>query len=549
MAGWYDYPALEPYKLDRHLPLNHAWVVANTSISDVDIYSRREDCYECQYELHKSLKSNKPASWMVDSSSQVTWLVMRSKQGRPTSDMTKKSWLCEMRPTFHEGGIYRLDVGDCEIKPEIPVPWTSLSLLASILILLVTCTIYTFARFMYNRKQQREKASHGKALEASNENDEQNPALNVFKGILMSMIIFVTTGGGGYAFLTAPKSGITLAEGLLYMYVWSIGVNIPTFMDKAFRENTKCHIFRDIFVRALILVFMGTTIDSIVAYQMFSISLWCPLQKIGIAYLIVATAYVLTVQRFEMKSKKIICKAIKNLISLLWIWIIAGFLIAIFIILTSTFVSFNCLSLQYKRPSFWTPPPPETQNCNNHVSEYANKILVGQSKKTVDVHRFIAFTGGAMGILSTILIMMIGLKSGVVYLQHQAHSDRLKLWGLWATLFGLGGTCFAVVTYPLEFNLWPLSSIQLIGVAAMCIFSLIYVITEVWRFNSYILSSLGISSLVVLCGHVLFSGSIPFRWGIVLDNHVMFLLQNYWIILLWIVIGIALRRRNVHFEI
>lgn len=52
-----------------------------------------------------------------------------------------------------------------------------------------------------------------------------------------------------------------------------------------------------------------------------------------------------------------------------------------------------------------------------------------------------------------LLFTMIGLKAGLIYANYKTHSDRLKLWSIWAMLFGLAGIFFAAVSYPLEFNL------------------------------------------------------------------------------------------------
>lgn len=67
--------------------------------------------------------------------------------------------------------------------------------------------------------------------------------------LLLSLIIFATSGGGGYnIFLRSENStGLSVAECLFFAFAWSVGFNIPTVMDKAFIQLTKCAIIKGIF--------------------------------------------------------------------------------------------------------------------------------------------------------------------------------------------------------------------------------------------------------------------------------------------------------------
>lgn len=58
-----------------------------------------------------------------------------------------------------------------------------------------------------------------------------------------------------------------------------------------------------------------------------------------------------------------------------------------------------------------------------------------------------------VGQMSILMFVMIGLKAGFIYANYKTHSDRLKLWSIWALLFALGGIFFVAVSYTLEFNL------------------------------------------------------------------------------------------------
>ncbi|KAI5633712.1 hypothetical protein NE865_13575 [Phthorimaea operculella] len=555
---WLGYPAVQTYKgLDiSDLALNQAWVFANTSVENIGVFSVRDDCFNCPYKIEKHLTPHQLEAWKVDVGHQVSW---RITNGSPDDSMKlhrKKGWLCQMRPTFKEWGVYRLDIGRCQVIPEVQPIHTYFPLLLFCLTLLGIFTVYTSSLYLWRRRRQQkvikeiQEKVEEKVEQTDEEVDEKPSTIDTYRGILLALIIFLTTGGGGYPLLNSDWGGLTIAECLFFAYIWSIGVRIPTVIEKAFKVQSKWAIVRDITVRTLFLILLGTAIDSTVEDQHSKLRLWCPLQKIGVAYFLTATAYLLTVQRFELKAKRLICKVLANIVSLLWCWIIAAFMLAILAIMISTCASFNCLSnlrIQDTRAEDVNITDEETQNCNNYISEYANWILMADFNKMLNVNSNYGFSRGAMGVTSAIIHMFIGLKSGVVYLNYPKHSDRLKLWTIWATLFGIGGVCFAGASLPINFNLWPIATILFVSTIATYTFGVVYIVVDYFRASSTLMSSLGTTSLVILCGHMLFSNTLPFMWGVQFNNHLLYLLQNLWIVMLWLIVAVLLKRRNVKF--
>ncbi|CAG9133079.1 unnamed protein product [Plutella xylostella] len=293
-----------------------------------------------------------------------------------------------------------------------------------------------------------------------------------------------------------------------------------------------------LYKRSFCLILIGTVINSTVASELTADTqgLWWPLQRMGIAYLVTATAYAVTVQKFEMDSKSILCKAIANVVSLIWCWIITGFLFAVQVIAISTFLSFNCESnLGLKNPTLDLEITDKSNSCTRHyeMTRLVNQVFMATPTTIIFVNSYYGFSKGFLGILGTIIQCMMGLKAGAVYRHHSDHGDRLMLWGIWATLFAAGGVVIAGLAVPFQFNLWPLSTLILLSTTAMLIFVILYVAVEYMKMIELnVLRSVGMTSLVVLSGHVLFSKSFPLNFGnlVTFRTHFEMLFQNIWIV-------------------
>lgn len=539
------------------LPLNHAYIMANTGMDEVGVYTLADDCIGCPYSLRQRLHSGLNHSWAVDAGVPSTWRLMNTAHA---DTLTARSGLiCQFRPTLGEYGVYRLDIGECNLVPALDPINIYLPLVFWCLLLAAGYGLATGARVMLNRRRSAEDPEQGdeKSIKPTVEVVKM-PTLYVVRGLLLSTIIFLTTGGGGYTVVTRDWFGYTLAECLFYAYVWTVGVKIPTTVDQAYALGyTKCNVFTDILKRSFCLILIGTVINSTVASELTADTqgLWWPLQRMGIAYLVTATAYAVTVQKFEMDSKSILCKAIANVVSLIWCWIITGFLFAVQVIAISTFLSFNCESnLGLKNPTLDLEITDKSNSCTRHyeMTRLVNQVFMATPTTIIFVNSYYGFSKGFLGILGTIIQCMMGLKAGAVYRHHSDHGDRLMLWGIWATLFAAGGVVIAGLAVPFQFNLWPLSTLILLSTTAMLIFVILYVAVEYMKIIELnVLRSIGMTSLVVLSGHVLFSKSFPLNFGnlVTFRTHFEMLFQNIWIVSLWLVIGVLLMKKRVQFSI
>ncbi|XP_061716821.1 heparan-alpha-glucosaminide N-acetyltransferase-like [Cydia pomonella] len=542
MASWFGQPSVEVYN-DIHvnfLPLNYAYVFLNTTLDHIGVYSVSEDCYKCPYKRQKSeynaFGSDKTAVYKVCTGEQTKWRILNNNYNDFIQPDYVRGLMCNMKPSLAEYGVYRLDVGKCVMETEVPPINIYMPLLLFTLIILSAITGFGLVKLFLKRNKKRH--NEGLNLTAERDNSDIMPSFHFLRGLLLILIIFVTTGGGGYPIFSKNYGGLTVANCLLFAYTFSIGLKVPVMVEEDCRRGvSKRSMLGIVVLRSFVLLFVGVAISAAASRSRFlAAPLWAPLSCIAISYLMVATVYLISVNK-QGKSKNIIGTAG----TLFWSWFLGAFLLIIVIVSIHIFYNTECK--QYAefdpRRNSWMA---QGNNCqeDNVFSEVFNKNMLCVNKdEPFYVDYYYGFTKGLLGIISHILTALVGLKAGVIYLQHDDHSTKMKQWCFWASSFGVTGIILAAVASPLNYNLWPLSSILLIASATLFVYISIYHLTEVRQFRINIITTCGISSIATLAGHLMFSNTFPFYWGRYLATHFLYLWQSAWIVCVWIAISVC----------
>ncbi|XP_063366302.1 heparan-alpha-glucosaminide N-acetyltransferase-like [Cydia amplana] len=545
MASWLGQPSVEVYK-DIHvnfLPLNYAYVILNTTLDYIGVYSVSEDCYKCPYKRQKSeynaFRSDKTALYKVYTGEQTKWRILNNNLDEFIQPDYVRGLMCNMKSTLAEYGVYRLDIGKCVMETEVPPVNIYLPLLLFSLIVLSAITAFGLVKLFLNRNKERN--NEGLNLSVARDNSDIMPSLHFLRGLLLILIIFVTTGGGGYPIFSKTYGGLTVANCLFFAYTFSIGLKLPIMAEEDCRkEVSKRSMFGTVVLRSFVLLFIAVAISAAAPRSRFlAVPQWAPLFCIAISYLVVATVYLISVNK-QGKTKKTIGTAG----TLFWSWCLGAFL---FVVMTvSIYIFYYTECKQYTvfdpRRNSWTA---QGNNCqeDDEFSEAFNKnMLYVNRDEPFYVDYYYAFTTGLLGIISYILTALVGLKAGVIYLQHDDHSTKMKQWCFWASIFGGTGIILAAIASPINYNLWPISSILLIASVTLFVYTLIYHLTEVRQFSSSIITTCGVSSIATLAGHLMYSYTFPFYWGRFLDTHFLYLWQSAWIVCVWIVISVCWMR-------
>ncbi|XP_073954364.1 heparan-alpha-glucosaminide N-acetyltransferase-like [Choristoneura fumiferana] len=543
MASWLGKPGVDVYEdiQVNVLPLNSAFVILNTTFDRLGIYSVRDDCYKCPFEREHAFDSHLDNDYfMVDTKEPYTWRILKSNIKEYLEPDYRGGLICDLKPPVRGYGVYRLDVGTCGMETVVQPPNPYWSLLLFSAILLSSVIVYGLIR-LFLRRNNEAKYNEGLNLTAIRDNLDIMPSLHFLRGILLILIIFATSGGGGYPIFLRTFGGLTVAECFFFTYTFSIGLKIPVMFDEETKKTmTKRTVFSKIFVKSVFFCLLGMVISGTAPRSMHTnISLFAPLPRIAVAYLMAATVYMFAKIR-DPKAKTIVSKAWSNVKTLFWSWVLAVFLVAFMIISIALFYSTKCLlSPESELQGNWTSVSESLQCKDDIFGEVFNKNLLSVNRDEVfHVDYYYVFTKGLMGFVSSILTALVGLKAGVIYVQ-ETHSDRTKLWHLWAFLLCLAGITLAIMSRVLSFNLWPIAVVFVLSALSIDFYTLIYFITEVRKFSSSIISHCGFASIATLAGHLLFSHSFPFFWGESLDTHFFYLYQSSWIVLLWVIITVC----------
>ncbi|XP_063537657.1 uncharacterized protein LOC134747031 [Cydia strobilella] len=545
MASWFGQPSVEVYN-DIHvnfLPLNYAYVILNTTLDHIGVYSVSEDCYKCPYKRQKSeynaFGSDKTAVYKVYTGEQTKWRILNNNYNDFIQTDYVRGLMCNMKPTLAEYGVYRLDIGKCVMETEVSPVNIYLPLLLFSLIILSAITAFGLVKLFLKRNKKQH--NEGLNLTAGRDNSDIMTSLHFLRGLLLILIIFVTTGGGGYPIFSKTYCGLTVANCLLFAYTFSIGLKVPIMVEDGCRmEVSKRSMLGIVVLRSVVLLFIGVAISAAAPRSRFlAVPLWAPLPCIAISYLVVATVYLISVNK-EGKSKNTIGTAG----TLFWSWFLGAFLLIVVILSIHIFYYTECKHYTEFDPrrNSWVA---QGNNCQEDdvFSEVFNKnMLCVNRDEPFYIDYYYAFTNGLLGIISYVLTALVGLKAGVIHLQHDEHSTKMKQWRFWAFMFGVTGIILGAVSSPLNFNLWPISSILLIASATLFVYTFIYHITEVRQFSSSIITTCGISSIATIAGHLMFSYTFPFYWGRYLDTHFLYLCQSAWIVCVWIVISVCWMR-------
>ncbi|KAI8441139.1 hypothetical protein MSG28_009389 [Choristoneura fumiferana] len=156
-------------------------------------------------------------------------------------------------------------------------------------------------------------------------------------------------------------------------------------------------------VKSVFFCLLGMVISGTAPRSMHTnISLFAPLPRIAVAYLMAATVYMFAKIR-DPKAKTIVSKAWSNVKTLFWSWVLAVFLVAFMIISIALFYSTKCLlSPESELQGNWTSVSESLQCKDDIFGEVFNKNLLSVNRDEVfHVDYYYVFTKGLMGKLTS----------------------------------------------------------------------------------------------------------------------------------------------------
>jgi len=165
---------------------------------------------------------------------------------------------------------------------------------------------------------------------------------------------------------------------------------------------------------------------------------------------------------------------------------------------------------------------------------------------------------GLLGVLTSIVMVYLGLAMGRVLVDYKTHAERISRWSLWivilafSTLASLGFRFdFDVPVNPVNKNLWTLSFILLTATTGLIMLTIMYVLVDVFRiYSGRPFYFMGMNSILMFVIHILFQTYFPLSWKIYGEaTHELLLYMNLQGDIILIVLSYYLFRNKIFLKV
>ncbi|XP_050681531.1 heparan-alpha-glucosaminide N-acetyltransferase isoform X2 [Leptidea sinapis] len=332
MMSWLEDPGVE-----EHQGLNMSALMMDqaymTGVADrnVGVYSVSDDCFRCPFELQKSLSAGFESWWVVETARRSTLRVYKHAADDYISVRNTTGLICQLRPNLGEFGVYTLNVsgGGCDVRTDKEPVDIYMPILLVLGVLLGVWVIYGLLKMIMSRVRRSAKLRYGDKELAI---QQRLRALDTFRGMAIVFMIFVNDGAGGYWWLEhATWNGLAAGDLVFPAFLWIMGVCVPLSVKSAFakgipRWKIVIHILR----RSVMMFILGVSLNTIYGSNILTeIRVFGVLQRLAVAYLIAAGFYALTAPKYYTPPRGACGQALKDVLSCMWCWVLAGLLIAL----------------------------------------------------------------------------------------------------------------------------------------------------------------------------------------------------------------------------
>lgn len=415
-------------------------------------------------------------------------------------------------------------------------------------------------------------------------------SLDTFRGISLTLMIFVNYGGGGYWFFDhAAWNGLTLADCVFPWFMWIMGVSMalsfhnilppfPSMHDTNANYQESVIAYRKEYYsvwykatkRAIILFLLGMFLANGYEYTTWRVP--GVLQYFAASYFVTAATILCCYEYTQSELRRIVeGEAVHSLLfsdssegsSTCFGYSIPAALRSIacyryeWLLQIATLFLYLVIALAVPAPGC-----PVGYNGPGGISEDSNySTCTGGIHRYIDMHAFGYWfifhrptcqllyhcppydPEGLLGVLSACNLTYLGLMTGRVTLHFIEHKDRIKAWctGAVVLLFLAGCLCGFSQNdgvIPVNKNLWSTSFVFVTSGFGLIGLSLCYVAVDwykVWTGAPFLF--MGMNSIMIYCGHGILGEYMPFSYMITHINHAGLLLMNVIGTAAWLVIA------------
>ncbi|XP_055915706.1 heparan-alpha-glucosaminide N-acetyltransferase [Eupeodes corollae] len=569
MSSWIEYtdPTWRNLQM-RLLKVDEAYFSINSSstIERNFIYTLSSECYECPYTKVKVISPNQTNEiFKLNVAHPLSFKIFDNDVGKYAPN--NASAMCNLQNLdFNEFGVYNFSIypnNSCVVLTDKAGVNVNKSLFLVILLAIILAIIYKLSNYITRRYQSSTVSDDvvNNADEAVVEKPVQKKrmrSLDAFRGLVMVLMIFVNSGGGGYWWIEhAPWNGLHLADIVFPCFLWIMGVCIPfSIKSQLSRGTTKLSICKKIIWRSVKMFLIGVCLNSINGPQLEDLRIMGVLQRFGIAFLVVGILHTIFFKTENVMPQSGLKRSIFDLILLKEQLISAVVLIVISLGITFGINAPGC-------PRGYLGPGGKYMNASNPnciggIVGFIDLKILGEShiyqhptaKYLYDSKAF--DPEGVFGCLLTIVQVFFGVICGTILTTHVHWIARIKRWLVWSILLGLLGGILCLFSkenglIPINKNLWSLSFVLVTSSLAFLLLVILYYtidVREIW--SGFPFAECGMNAIVLYVGHTVFHKMLPWHWTVgPMNTHFMLLLKCIWNTVLWV--GIALYLNGIKY--
>lgn len=547
----------------QKLSVDQAYLRAiSTTNEDSWVYSLSEECYKCPYSKLLSISPHKRIHTKIGVARSVFFKVFDQDMGDYAFE--NQTAICEIAPNLGEFGVYNLTVTDnktCTFTTDKePVDIYLPMLLVAIIFASITIILQA-TRYLYKRcSRLAETGNSGDEIVDMNKKvpvKKRMKSIDTFRGIIIVLMIFVNNGGGEYWWIDhAPWNGLHVADLVFPSFIWIMGVCIPLSIKSQLGRNiSKKSILLNILWRSVKLFLIGLFLNSINGAKFEDLRIMGILQRLGIAYFLVASLYTIFVTNEYILPQGRVKRALFDIIYIKYVWIFGIAITAVNMAIIYALDVPGC-------PRGYLGPGGlhemgSYKNCMGGAAGYIDKLILGtnhiyQHPTAKKIYNSTAFDPeGLLGCLLTTVQTILGLQCGTTILIYTTWKSRVNRWLSWSVGCGVIAGVLCLFSkeegwIPVNKNLMSLSFVLATSSMAFFFEALCFLLIDVkGKWNGYPFLQCGMNAILLYVGHSVLHKMLPWHWSTGLMNtHFMLLLKCTWTTFLWIIVAIYCYKKN-----
>ncbi|XP_069064620.1 heparan-alpha-glucosaminide N-acetyltransferase [Pleurodeles waltl] len=589
-------------KKPLHLKIDEALLVVENELpsTDATIYWLSDHCYQCQYQALVTVpvglpEKPSPNSAAVPSQHPLTLQINATYENNE---------LCRLHHSFGEFGNYTLKIKSfhnntmevtCEIivnnKPinsQLPILiafFVYLGLLAVWCLGYILVGIEPIRKCLHNKinmgdterlinselgsPNRVESMSQGLHSVPLNISTNRLRSLDTFRGLSLTIMVFVNYGGGKYWFFKHESwNGLTLADLVFPWFVFIMGTSISLSLNSLLQKGcSKGSLLRKIIWRSFQLFIIGVLIINpnycLGPLSWNNVRIPGVLQRLGFTYLVVSSLELLFVKAVpESIERESIKFHFQDVLPYWPQWILVIVLEIIWLCLTFLLPVPGCPQ-GYLGPGgigdFGMYP-----NCTGGAAGYIDRTVLGEEhiyqhpSPNVMYQTTVPYDPeGILGTINSVVMAFFGLQAGKVLLYYKGqHKPIMVRFLIWSAVMGVISAILTKCSQnegfiPVNKNLWSFSYVTTLSCFAFLLLLIIYYLVDVrrlWTGAPFFYP--GMNSILVYVGHEILENYFPFSWKMEnSQSHAEHLTQNLLATSLWVFIAYVLYKRNIFWKI